>query len=84
MHAFVPIDELRDVEIRRDAGKLIGIVARQVLLVHEIIDHLAQRHFGGFVQVFMNPHRDVMGRRFRARPAQLHVLANDQLKRPDQ
>src|ERR1051326_2294251 len=30
MHAFVPVDKLRDIEIRRHTRQLVGIVARQM------------------------------------------------------
>ena len=33
MHAFVPVHELRDVEIRCHARQLIGIITGQVFLV---------------------------------------------------
>ena len=55
-----------------------------MFLVHQKIDHLAQGHLGRFVQIFVNAHSNEMRGRFRARPFQVHVLANYKLKSPDQ
>ncbi len=39
--ALVAIDELGDVQIGRDAGELVGIIARQMFFGDEKIDHFA-------------------------------------------
>jgi len=41
MDALVTIDELRNVEVRRDAGQHVGVVARHVFLLHQEFDHFA-------------------------------------------
>ena len=43
--------------------------------------HGDARRFG---EVGMHPHRDVVRGRLGARPAQMHVLAHDELERADQ
>src|SRR5262249_34110274 len=46
-------------------------------------NHLAQRTLSRFGQVFVNSHGDEVRRRFSARPFQMHVFADNQLKGSD-
>src|SRR6201999_1461678 len=84
MNAFVAVNQLRDVDVGGDAGQHIGVVTREALLRDQKIDHLAYSPLGRFGQIFVQAHGDEMRRRFCARPAQVHVFADDQLKSADQ
>ena len=79
VHAHRAVHQLGDVEIHRDAGEHVGVLARHPLFRHQEIDRLAHRILGGRHQVAVDPHDDPVRRRLGARPLEVHVLADDHL-----
>src|SRR6266568_5193005 len=78
MDALDAIDYLRHLEIDRDAGERVGILARQPLLAGEEVDRFTDRHLHRLFEILMQAERDPMRRRLGARPAQ--GLALDQIE----
>jgi hypothetical protein len=84
VNAFVAIDKFGDVQVGGNTGQHVGVVAREVLLVHQEVDHFADGEFCGFVEIFVKAHGNEMSRGFRARPMQMHVFADNKLKGTDE
>ncbi len=84
MDAFVAVDQFGDMEIGGDAGEHIGVVAGEMFLGHEEIDHFADGERGAGVQVIVQAHGDVVGGGFGARPFQVQVFADDELEGADE
>ena len=84
MNPFAAIDNLSDLEIDGITGQNVSIIAAEMLFVNQEVQHLAHCNLGGFFQICVKAHGDVLRWGLGARPAELHVLANDQLKRSPQ
>src|SRR5579871_945146 len=84
MHALVAIHKLGDGEICGNTGEHVGVVAGQMLLVDEEVDHLEGGQASGLTEVLVHAHSDVVGGGFAAGPAQMQVFAHDELKRADE
>src|SRR5262245_20389840 len=82
--ALVTIDELSNVKIGCDARKHVSVVPAQVFLAGKKVYCLAHRHLRCLGQIFVNTHSDEVRWRFGARPAEMHIFADNQLKRADQ
>jgi hypothetical protein len=54
--AHVPVDKLGDIDIHRHAGKHVGVIAAQVLLLDQEVDHVAHGEGGCFLQVGAEEH----------------------------
>jgi hypothetical protein len=75
--AHVTIDELGDVDVYGHAGQHVRLIAAQVLLLNQEIDHVAYGESRGFFQVWTETHADVGGRRLGSWPKQMLVFVND-------
>ena len=84
MHALVRVHKLCDVQIRGDAGEHVGVIARHMLIVDEKFNHLTHRLLRSFIQIQIHSHGDVFGRRFRAWPGEMQILAHNKLKSADE
>ena len=85
MHALGDVDDLRNVVVDRNTRDHIGLLARQLWEAPgDECDGLAHRDLYRLVEIFVQPHRDQLRRRFGARPGELHVLVQDELERPAQ
>src|SRR5205807_9470467 len=58
--------------------------ALPIFLTHQEVDHFSHRQRCARVQVVVEAHGDVVRGRFRARPLEMHVLADHELKRADE
>src|SRR5690348_1245596 len=76
--AHVAVHELRDVDIDGDAGEHVCVVAGEMLLRDEEVDHVADGHFRGGLQVRAEAHADVAGGRLSARPEQMLILVDNE------
>ena len=79
-----PVDTVAPgyVDIHCHAGQHIGIIAAEVFLIDEEVNHVADRERGGFLQVRAEPHADVVGGRLRTRPEQVLVLVDHEAEGP--
>ena len=68
VHAHAAVDQLRNVHVDRDAGQHIGVVAAQVLLLYQEVDHVTHCQRGGFLKVRTESHADVAGGRLCSGP----------------
>src|SRR5215471_21479229 len=84
VNAFRVVNELCDTQVNGERAEGIGLVARHALFGDHKVDHLARGHAGCLVQVRMQAHRDEVGRRLSARPADWFALANGYLNRAAQ
>src|SRR5260370_30003447 len=80
MYALVAIDQLSNIHIAGDASEHIGIVATQMLLGDQEVDHLAHRCLGRLVELLMKTHADVLRRWFRTRVLLIGSLLHDKLQ----
>jgi hypothetical protein len=63
VHTDVAVDELRDVDVHRDAREHVGFIAVQMLFLHEKFDHVAHRMLGGFLEILAEAYGNaVLGR----------------------
>src|SRR3989454_918132 len=82
--ASLAVHELRDPQVHGVARQDVGVVAAQMLLAHQEIEHFIHGNLDGIFQVFVEPHGHEMRGRFGARPAEFHVLADQKLESPAQ
>ena len=68
MNAHISIHELSDVNVDGHTGEHIGVVAAQVLLINEEVDHVAHGKRGGFFEIGTEAHADIAGGRFGSGP----------------
>ncbi len=78
MHAHVSIHELSDVDVDGHTGEHVGVVAAQVFLIDEKVDHIAHGERGRFLQIWAEAHADVAGGRFGSGPQQMLVLMHNE------
>src|SRR6202453_2716791 len=78
MNAHASVHQLSDVDIDRYAGQHIGVIAAQVLLVNQEVDHVAHCEGGRFLQVRTEAHADVGGGGLGSRPQKMLVLVNNE------
>jgi len=80
VHADVTVHKLGNVQIGGDAGQAVRFHTRQILLAHEEVHHLLHADLGRLREILVHPHRDVVRGRLCHRPAQVHVLPDNELK----
>ncbi len=76
VNALRAVDRLRYSEIAGEAAKHVSVLARQVGLLAEQDDHVAQCHHGALVEIRVHAHGDVMGRRLGARIGEFQIVAH--------
>src|ERR1700681_3927827 len=84
VNTVIAVDKLSNVKISGDAGQHVRIVAAQLLLLHEKFNHFANCELGRFVQICIQPHRDVICGCFRTGPTPVNILTDNKLKSADQ
>jgi hypothetical protein len=84
MHSLITVDELGDVDVSRDAGQHIGVIAAEMLFIDQEFNHLADRHFGSFIEVLVKAHADVVARRFCTWVLQFDVFSNNEFQLSNQ
>jgi len=82
VHAFRRIHDLRHVKVRGERAQHVGLVAGHLVFGDQKVHHLAGGQPGGLVEIGIESHRDVVGRRLGARPAQALSFSHAQLERP--
>src|ERR1700730_15896591 len=65
MNALVAIDKLRHTKITGERAKHIGLIARQVRTVANVLDHLTHSLLGRVVQILVKADRHQVGGAFR-------------------
>ena len=80
MDANIAVHKLSYVDINRNAGQHIGLIAVKVLLLDKKVDHVAHRESRGLFEIRAEAHADVAGRCLRSRPEQMLILMNDELE----
>ena len=67
--------------IDRDARNHVGLLTRKLReSLRDEKDGLAHRHLHRLLEVRVKAHHDSVGRRFAARPRDLHVFTHDELE----
>ena len=81
VNAFIAVDRLSDPEITGEAAQHIGVGWFEVGEFPNPFDHLAQRLFGGIVEVGVHAHRDKMAGGGDAREGKALAFVQDQPER---
>ena len=75
MDAALGVDELGDVDVAGYGDQSVGVVASHAgksgVRLGEEDDHVANGHLGGGLEIFVEAHRDVLGRGFAAGPEEM-------------
>jgi len=84
VHAARPVHQLRDFEIDRHAGQSVSVLAAQLHFFHQEIDSFERADARRLREIRIQPHRDVMRGRFRARPIEMTVVVQNELEHTGQ
>src|SRR5215469_8656320 len=59
VYTFVPVHQFRYIHVASRAGKHVGIIAAEMLVSDQKIDHLSNRDACGLAQIIVKSHGDV-------------------------